>query len=87
MVNINRKYLKERLKNSAWQELLREINKAHSPESLEKVLAKWLTDDELIMLEKRLAIKTLLKAGVRHNEIKRILDVSSHTITSTKKRI
>lgn len=87
MVRVNKKYLKEKLKREAWGILLAESKTATSPDEIEKVLARWLTPDEVTMLEKRLAIKILLKKGVRHNEIKRILDISSHTITSLKKRV
>lgn len=87
MVRVNKKYLKEKLKREAWGILLAGSKTATSPDEIEKVLARWLTPDEITMLEKRLAIKILLQKGVRHNEIKRTLDISSHTITSFKKRM
>lgn len=87
MVNVNKKYLEPKLKRRAWDGLLKQTQKANSPDDLEKIINKWLTPKELVMLEKRLAIKVLLKQGAHHNNIKRILDVSSHTITGVKRKL
>jgi len=86
MVNINKKYLDKNLKEKAWDILLKRIKSGKSADNLEKNLTRWLTPKEVVMLEKRLAISYLLFNGVRHNEIKRILDVSSHTITFVKRK-
>ncbi len=87
MVNVSKKYLEEKLKNRAWGDLLKQVKTTKSISDFENILAKRLTSKELIMLEKRLAIDSLLRAGVRHNKIKRILDVSSHTITFVKRNL
>lgn len=87
MVNVSKKYLEKELKNRIWGDLLKQIKKTKSISDFENILAQRLTPKELIMLEKRLAIHFLLRAGVRHNEIKRIIDVSSHTITFIKRKL
>lgn len=87
MVNVSKKYLNKKLKDKIWGEFLGQIKKAKSPADFEYILARRLTPKELVMLEKRLAVDYLLHAGVRHNEIKRILDVSSHTISSVKRKL
>jgi uncharacterized protein YerC len=87
MVNVSKKYLEKKLKDRIWDGLLKQIKKTKSISDFESVLARQLTPKELIMLEKRLAIDFLIRAGVRHNEIKRILDVSSHTITFVKRKL
>ena len=87
MVNVNKKYLDKNLKEKAWNILLKRIKNSKSADNLEKGLTHWLTPKEMMMLEKRLAISYLLFNGVRHNEIKRILDASSHTITFVKKKL
>lgn len=85
MVNVSKKYLDTALKVKVWGKLWKQIKKVQSGNELEKILAKKLTSKELIMLEKRLAIEELISRGIRHNEIKRILDVASQTISFTKR--
>lgn len=87
MVNVSKKYLLRGLKQKAWEIFLDEFKRTQTAQELEKIMAGWLSEKEMIALEKRLAIKVLVEAGTRHNEIKRILDVSSHTITSVKKKL
>jgi len=87
MVNVSKKYLDTALKDKAWKILLNDLRACHSGKQLEKIISRWLSEKEIVMLEKRLAIKALLMSGVRHNEIKRILDISSHTITAVKTKI
>lgn len=84
MVNVSKKYLEKRLKNRIWGDLLKQIKQAKSTDGLEKIFSRKLTPKEMTMIEKRLAIDFLLRQGVRHNEIKRRLDVSSHTISFVK---
>ena len=87
MVNVSKKYLDKKLKDKILGELLSQIRKSKSAGDFESILADRLTPKELTMLEKRLAIDHLLATGVRNNKIKRILDVSSHTITFVKKKL
>lgn len=87
MVNVSKKYLDKKLKDKIWGELLGQIKKSKSVGNFENILTQRLTPKELVILEKRLAIDHLLRVGIRHNEIKRILDVSSHTITFVKKKL
>jgi len=88
MVNVSKKYPDAALKDRAWKIiLLNDLKTCYSGEKLEKLMSHWLSEKEIMMLEKRLAIKALLISGVCHNEIKRILDVSSHTITAVKTKI
>lgn len=87
MVNVSKKYLDKKLKDKIWGELLSQAKKSKSAGDFESVLTGRLTPKELTILEKRLAIDYLLRAGVRHNEIKRIIDVSSHTISFVKRKL
>ncbi len=85
MVNLNKGFLIKGMKEKSWKELFIVIKKAKSAKELESVLAKWLTDAEKGLLEKRVAIDLLLREGVGHNEIKRRLDVSSQTVSFVKR--
>lgn len=81
MVNVNKKYLEENLKNSIWRDFVRKIKKARSEKDIKETIGKLFTLAELIMIEKRLAIISLLKRGLSHREIGRILDVSPATVS------
>lgn len=85
MVNVSKKYLDKRLKDRIWGGLFKKIKQTKSIDNFEKILSGKLTPEEMTMVEKRLAIDFLLRQGVRHNEIKKRLDVSSHTISFVKK--
>ncbi len=85
MVNINKGFLIERMKEKSWGELFKAVKKIKSPKELTGVLKTWLSPPEIFLLEKRIAISLLLKEGVRHNEIKRRLDVSSQSISFVKR--
>jgi hypothetical protein len=87
MVNVSKKRLPAKLKDRAWRILLDGLKRCRSGRQAGKIAARWLSEKELVILEKRLAIKVLADTGMRHNEIKRIIDVSSHTITAVKRKI
>ena len=81
MVNVNKKYLEEKLKSSIWRDFIRAIKKARTEKDIKETVGKLFTPTELIMIEKRLAIISFLKQGISHREIGRILDVSPATVS------
>jgi len=85
MVNINKGFLIEEIKERTWDELFKSVRKTKSAKELKNILGEWLSADEKNLLEKRIAISLLLGQGVRHNEIKRRLDVSSGAISFVKR--
>jgi len=85
MVNINKGFLVEGIKERTWEELFKTVKKARSAKELKNILSKWLSADEKSLLEKRIAIGLLFEQGVRHNEIKRKLDASSATVSFVKR--
>ena len=81
MVNVSKKYLNESLRQDIWREFKLRINSNKSPE---ETLRKYFTPDEIVMIEKRLAIDLLLKEGNSYREIGRKIDVSPATISYIK---
>ena len=85
MVNVSKKYLKNDLINSSWDNFIKEIKSAKNREEIRVLFDKFFSFTEQIALEKRLAIIFLSKQGLRHREIGRILDVSPTTVGFVKR--
>jgi uncharacterized protein YerC len=85
MVRVNKKYLKEELRNAAWRHFLEVIKSSKSEKTLVEDLHKFLTDTEIIMIEKRLAIPILLERGLSYAAIGKTIDVSPGTISFVKR--
>ena len=81
MVNINKKYLDENLRKEVWRKFKLDIEKGRD---LENIFKKYFTPSEFVMIEKRLAILTLLERGDSYLEIRHKLDVSPGTISFIK---
>jgi|GEM_PF-1525230 uncharacterized protein YerC len=84
MTNVITRKIPSEVKEEAWTILLRAIKASNSPSVLRKKLARFLTPTEFVLLEKRLAILTLLGHGASYKAIGRIIDVSPATISFVK---
>lgn len=80
-----KKYFSKKFKENIWTNFLREIEKVKDYAEFESLLNKYLTPQEKIMLEKRLAIFYLLKNGSSYREISRELAVTLGTISFVKR--
>ena len=86
MVNVNKKYLKADLSGPVWKDFIKGLENVKIKSDFDKLSEKFLTPAERIMLEKRLAVLFLLKKGISHREIGRILDVSPTTVAFVKNK-
>ncbi len=84
MVRVSKKYLKKELKNEAWNRFSSVIGRSGSEEVLMTNLKRFLTISEIAMLEKRLAILTLLDRKMSYLDIRHLIDVSPGTVSFTK---
>ncbi len=84
MVNVSKKYLTKELREKAWGRFLEKIQTAKSTDALIVNLRTFFTQSEIIMLEKRLAIPILVEQKTSYREMRKILDVSSNTISFVK---
>ena len=80
-----KKYFSKKFKENIWTQLLRAIEKVKDYEEFDSLLNKYLTSQEKVMLEKRLAILYLLKNGSSYREISRELSVTLGTISFVKR--
>lgn len=64
--------------------LFREIKDINSVPDLDKFLGQFFTDKEKETILKRIVIKDFLNSGKKYREIKKILDVSSNTISNVR---
>ena len=81
----SKKYFDEDFKNKIWGEFLKEISGVKSKNRLLEILGGALTQKELILLEKRLAVKSLLKDGLSYRKIAEAADVCLDTVGFVKK--
>lgn len=87
MVRVNKNRLKGELKKAAWQRFARLVGNARNEDALLVALRAVLSPSEIIALEKRLAILLLLERGKSYQEIGRVLNVTSVTISAVKRGI
>ena len=80
MGRTSKKYWDEKFKSRIWEDFLIDIKKSKDEEDLKKILKSALTNDEIISMEKRLAVKELLKESVSYSEISRRVDITRVTI-------
>lgn len=85
MVNINKKYFEQNIKDAIRRSFIKELKNIKTEKELVEITGRILTPAEQIMIEKRLAILHLLKRGLTYREIGNILDVTSHTISFVKR--
>lgn len=84
MVRVNKKYIEQELRDAAWERFLEIIKKSKSADSTVANLRKFLTNSEMILLEKRLLIPILLERKMSYRKIGEIIDVSRVTISFVK---
>jgi len=84
-MNVSKKYINAVIRKHAWDIFHQSLRKTHTPDEYIKRLQTFLTKDELITLEKRLAIPVLLRQGMSYRAIGKELDVSFHMISFVKK--
>ncbi len=80
MGRTSKKHWDEKFKNRIWEDFLINIKKVKNEADLKKILNSILTDDEIITMEKRLAVKELLKDNISYSEISRRADLTRATI-------
>ncbi|MEW6408365.1 MAG: Trp family transcriptional regulator [Patescibacteria group bacterium] len=85
MVRITKKGIDHNLNNLILDALLREFKNIRTRESLSNFLNRLLTQDEQIMIKKRLAVDMFFKKGARTKDITESLDVSRATIVFIKR--
>jgi len=81
MVNVNKKYLGEDQKAEAWRKFESKIKRGGD---IKRVLGKYLSPDELVVFEKRLAIISMLEQGKTYLDIRHKLDASPGTVSFVK---
>src|SRR4030042_2792169 len=81
----SKKYFDEAFKNKIWKDFLREIGNVKDKNQLVEILGKALTQKEINLLEKRLAVLFLLKSDSPYRKIAKIADVHYNTISFIKK--
>ena len=85
MSTTSKKYFEGQFKNILWERFLKEIKKSKTGKELEVLLNKYLTPNERVIIEKRLAILFLLEKGSSYQEIKDEADVTSKTVSFVKR--
>ena len=84
MGRTSKKYWDEKFKSQIWKDFFADIKKVNNEKDLERILKTMLSDGEMVLAEKRLAVKKLLKEGVTYREISRKIDVTRVTISFIK---
>ena len=85
MGRTSKKYFSDKFKEKIWGDFFVAIKNAYNEKELEQILKKALTIEELILVEKRLAVIKLLKEGFSYLEIEKEVDVTPVTISFVKK--
>ncbi len=86
-MHISKKNLTKNLREEAWTKFSDKMKIAGSSQELINCLGNFLTSDEIIVLEKRLAIPILLGNGLSYRKIGEMIDVSSTTISFVKNKL
>ena len=87
MPRVNKKYIPQELRDIAWRNFGAAIKDAKSESELVLNLHKFLTESEIIMLEKRLLIPILLERKMSYRRIGEAIDVTRTTISFVKKNL
>lgn len=85
MVQVNKKYIDKELQKEAWNRFLQLISASKSTYELMSNLRSFLTPTEIVMLEKRLCIRILLRKKLSYRAIGKGIDVSPWTISFVKR--
>src|SRR4030043_1302046 len=85
MTNIVKRGLDKDLEDKILTDLLHKIRKAETVKEFREIINSLLTNEERIMVYKRLAAADFLRKGKKYKEIGEILDVSPATISFIKR--
>lgn len=77
----------ERWAENLWGGLISRILKAKSHGEIKRLLEKLLSEDEKMMILKRLAVAALVHSGKSYKEISEVLWLSPNTISTIKKNL
>ena len=84
MSTTSKKYFDKKFKTEIWSRFIKNIAAIKSEKDLHNILSKLFTPQELIMMEKRLAILHLLNIGKSYRQISEIADIHYDTISFVK---
>lgn len=84
MSKTSKKYFDEKFKNRIWSDFLLKIKQIKTRNDIENILRDILTKNELILIEKRLAVQQLFKEGFSYREISEQVDMTKRTISFIK---
>lgn len=87
MVRVNKKYIEQELRDEAWRRFGDVVKKSKSEKELVDDLHKFLTEPEIIQLEKRLIIPILLERKKSYRAIGEAIDVTRTTISFVKNNL
>lgn len=77
----------ERWSEKLWADLISNIYRAGSEKEIKRLLEKLFSEDEKIMILKRLSVIALIRSGKSYQEISDILWLSPNTISTIKKNL
>jgi len=72
------------LEKKVYSGLLQELEKVNSSDGLDRFLNKFMTPGEKIIFIRRFAVIRLLEQNIKYRDIKKLLDISSGTISNIK---
>ena len=78
---------KQRLETQVWEQIhktLVEVISSHKVSDLKKFLFEFLTNEEKVMLAKRLTLYIMLLSGYSDTEIKEVLKMSYETVRTAR---
>lgn len=68
-----------------WEEIITKLTEARSRKEVKEILEKLISDDERVMIMRRLATLALVKSGHSYRKISEALWLSPNTISTVKK--
>jgi len=84
MVRVNKKYIEQELRDEAWRRFDDALRGSKSEKELVANLHRFLTESEIVQLEKRLLIPVLLERKKSYRAIGEAIDVTRTTISFVK---
>ncbi|HDH31220.1 MAG TPA: hypothetical protein ENH26_00370 [Candidatus Wolfebacteria bacterium] len=87
MGKIIRSKINKNIEEGTWRKFLSQFKKDLSSEKLDEILSNLLSQQEKIVLARRLAVIFLMKQGKSYSAISQILGIGPQTISAVKKSI
>lgn len=84
MAIINNKKLDNSIKKEIYTELLAEFKRINSFDNLDSFLNKFMTPGEKTVFLRRIAVIQLLKQNKKYRDIRKLLGISSGTISKVR---